>query len=109
MPRTLESPLHFDLRIAGFADLAGPHTSLWLVNHHLGTPGSDGISSSRRMEQYFAMVCETMEGYGGFEAEALAFKVCVCQPPTKGPRAYEAFPQALTAEPGKAHGWHTSG
>ena len=101
--------LHFDLRIAGFADLAGLHTSLWLVNDNLGTLGSDGLSFSQQMEQYFAMVCETMEGYGDFEAEALAFKVCICQPPTKGPRAHEAFPLARTAEPGKAHGRFTSG
>ncbi|KAF9781291.1 hypothetical protein BJ322DRAFT_1010829 [Thelephora terrestris] len=49
--------LHFDLRIAGFAGLAGLHTSL-----------------CQQMEQYFAMISETMEGYGDFEVEALAFK-----------------------------------
>ena len=27
------------------------------------------------MEQYFAIIGETMEGYGEFEAEALGFKV----------------------------------
>lgn len=49
--------LHFDLRIAGFADLAGLHQSL-----------------CHQMEQYFATISETMEGYGDFEVEAFAFK-----------------------------------
>lgn len=34
---------------------------------------------SQQMEQYFATVSETMEGYGDFEVEALAFKVRVYQ------------------------------
>jgi len=34
---------------------------------------------SQQMEQYFANIGETMEGYGEFEAEALAFKVCIFQ------------------------------
>ena len=36
---------------------------------------------SQQMEQYFATICETMEGYGDFEAEALAFKVSICRTP----------------------------
>lgn len=31
---------------------------------------------SQQMEQYFATIGETVEGYGEFEVEALAFKVC---------------------------------
>ena len=34
---------------------------------------------SQQMEQYFANIGETMEGYGEFEAEGLAFKVCIFQ------------------------------
>jgi hypothetical protein len=37
--------------------------------------------SSQQMEQYFAMISETMEGYGDFEVEALAFKVRICHIP----------------------------
>lgn len=32
---------------------------------------------SQQMEQYFATIGETMEGYGEFEVEALGFKVCI--------------------------------
>lgn len=70
--------LHFDLRIAGFADLAGLHMSFWLViiKNVLGKSGSDiFFRFSQQMEQYFATISETMEGYGDFEVEALAFKV----------------------------------
>ncbi|KAH8112427.1 hypothetical protein DFH11DRAFT_1607573 [Phellopilus nigrolimitatus] len=49
--------LHFDLRIAGFADL----TSLYL-------------SLSRQMEHYFVRMGSVMEGYEEFEREAWAFK-----------------------------------
>lgn len=62
------------------------------------------------MEQYFATVSQTMEGYGDFEAEALAFKVCVSQPLTEnGPRAHEIISQARTPQLGKAPGRCTSG
>ena len=44
------------------------------------------------MEQYFATISETMEGYGEFEAEALALKVRVYQPLTEnGRRAHGVF------------------
>ncbi|KAF9070138.1 hypothetical protein BDP27DRAFT_1221257 [Rhodocollybia butyracea] len=49
--------LHFDLRIAGFADLASLYTSL-----------------SRQMEQYFEAISTQMEGYKEFEKEAWSFK-----------------------------------
>lgn len=55
---------------------------------------------SEQMEQYFAMVSETMEGYGDFEAEALAFKVRFFRLlAKKDPRAYKAFHSARTTEP----------
>ena len=50
--------LHFDLRIAGFADLASLYNSL-----------------SMQMEQYFDEVAKNMEGYEEFEREAWSFKV----------------------------------
>ena len=50
--------LHFDLRIAGFADLPSLYTSL-----------------SQQMEQYFEEVAKNMEGYEEFEKEAWSFKV----------------------------------
>ena len=50
--------LHFDLRIAGFADLASLYYSL-----------------SQQMEQYFEEVARQMDGYAEFEKEAWAFKV----------------------------------
>ena len=70
--------LHFDLRIAGFADLAGLHMSLWLVKNLFEKINQNLMvfRSSQQMEQYFAAISETMEGYGDFEVEALAFKVC---------------------------------
>ncbi|KAF5392750.1 hypothetical protein D9757_000843 [Collybiopsis confluens] len=49
--------LHFDLRIAGFADLASLYMSL-----------------SRQMEQYFEAISTQMEGYKEFEKEAWSFK-----------------------------------
>ncbi|KAJ3888665.1 hypothetical protein GG344DRAFT_79548 [Lentinula edodes] len=49
--------LHFDLRIAGFADLASLYMSL-----------------SRQMEQYFEAMSTQMEGYKEFEKEAWSFK-----------------------------------
>ncbi|KAJ3774587.1 hypothetical protein FB446DRAFT_728283 [Lentinula raphanica] len=49
--------LHFDLRIAGFADL----TSLYM-------------SLSRQMEQYFEAMSVQMQGYKEFEKEAWSFK-----------------------------------
>lgn len=49
--------LHFDLRIAGFADL----DSLY-------------ISLSQQVEQYFNLIAE-MKGYEDFEKEAWSFKV----------------------------------
>ncbi|KAL0946076.1 hypothetical protein HGRIS_012348 [Hohenbuehelia grisea] len=49
--------LHFDLRIAGFADLASLYMSL-----------------SQQMEQYFEEVSNQMEGYQEFEKEAWSFK-----------------------------------
>ncbi|KDR77131.1 hypothetical protein GALMADRAFT_66299 [Galerina marginata CBS 339.88] len=49
--------LHFDLRIAGFADLASLYTSL-----------------SQQMEQYFEEIATKMEGYQDFEREAWSFK-----------------------------------
>ena len=68
--------LHFDLRIAGFADLAGLHMSLWSVIKKLSDNSVlMSFRFSQQMEQYFATISETMEGYGEFEAEALAFKV----------------------------------
>ncbi|TFY75056.1 hypothetical protein EWM64_g8958 [Hericium alpestre] len=48
--------LHFDLRIAGFADLDSLYMSL-----------------SQQMEQYFATIAK-IEGYGEFEKEAWGFK-----------------------------------
>jgi hypothetical protein len=50
--------LHFDLRIAGFADLASLYSSL-----------------SHQMEQYFEEIAESMPGYERFEKESWAFKV----------------------------------
>ena len=49
--------LHFDLRIAGFADL----DSLY-------------ISLSQQVEQYFNLIAD-MKGYEDFEKEAWSFKV----------------------------------
>ncbi|KAF9485627.1 hypothetical protein BDN70DRAFT_870925 [Pholiota conissans] len=49
--------LHFDLRIAGFADLSSLYTSL-----------------SHQMEQYFEEMAKNMEGYEAFEKEAWSFK-----------------------------------
>ncbi|KAJ3512340.1 hypothetical protein NLJ89_g3572 [Agrocybe chaxingu] len=49
--------LHFDLRIAGFADLASLYTSL-----------------SQQMELYFEEIADKMEGYQDFEKEAWSFK-----------------------------------
>jgi hypothetical protein len=44
------------------------------------------------MEQYFATISETMDGYGDFEVEALAFKVRTCKPLGKnGPRTHKVF------------------
>jgi len=50
--------LHFDLRIAGFADLASLYNSL-----------------SQQMEQYFEEIAIKLEGYEEFEKEAWSFKV----------------------------------
>ena len=52
--------LHFDLRIAGFADL-----------------GSLYISLSQQMEQFFESLSKDVEGYEDFEKEAWGFKVCL--------------------------------
>lgn len=49
--------LHFDLRIAGFADLSSLYMSL-----------------SQQMQQYFEEIAAT-EGYKEFETEAWSFKV----------------------------------
>ncbi|KAF9267949.1 hypothetical protein L218DRAFT_970745 [Marasmius fiardii PR-910] len=49
--------LHFDLRIAGFADLASLYMSL-----------------SEQMEQYFEEISKQMDGYKEFEKEAWSFK-----------------------------------
>ncbi|KAI4523287.1 hypothetical protein K525DRAFT_254721 [Schizophyllum commune Loenen D] len=49
--------LHFDLRIAGFADLSSLYISL-----------------SEQMEQYFLNISTEMEGYEEFEKESWAFK-----------------------------------
>ncbi|KAG7089400.1 hypothetical protein E1B28_011088 [Marasmius oreades] len=49
--------LHFDLRIAGFADLASLYISL-----------------SEQMEQYFEEISKQMDGYKEFEKEAWSFK-----------------------------------
>jgi hypothetical protein len=49
--------LHFDLRIAGFADLSSLYVSL-----------------SQQMEQYFDEISRQMEGYAEFEKEAWSFK-----------------------------------
>ncbi|KAL1742195.1 hypothetical protein HDZ31DRAFT_66205 [Schizophyllum fasciatum] len=49
--------LHFDLRIAGFADLSSLYISL-----------------SEQMEQYFLNISTDMEGYSEFEKESWAFK-----------------------------------
>lgn len=51
--------LHFDLRIAGFADLGSLYSSL-----------------SRQMESYFETLSENVEGYEDFVKEAWGFKVC---------------------------------
>lgn len=50
--------LHFDLRIAGFADLSSLYVSL-----------------SGQMEEYFGTLSKD-EGYEEFEKDAWAFKVC---------------------------------
>ena len=50
--------LHFDLRIAGFADLASLYLSL-----------------SQQMEQYFEEISIKMEGFEGFKKEARSFMV----------------------------------
>ncbi|KAH9813930.1 hypothetical protein DFH28DRAFT_328430 [Melampsora americana] len=49
--------IHFDLRIAGFADLSSLFFSL-----------------SAQMEQFFVNLASRLEGYDTFETEALAFK-----------------------------------
>lgn len=49
--------LHFDLRIAGFADLASLYLSL-----------------SQQMELYFEEISSTMQGYEEFKKEAWSFK-----------------------------------
>jgi hypothetical protein len=49
--------MHFDLRIAGFADLESLYTSL-----------------SMQMEMYFETI-SALEGYDEFKKEAWAFKV----------------------------------
>ena len=49
--------LHFDLRIAGFADLSSLYFSLAL-----------------QMEQYFASLKDQLEGYDDFEKESWSFK-----------------------------------
>lgn len=54
--------LHFDLRIAGFADLESLYMSL-----------------SQQMEQYFGVIAE-VEGYQEFEKEGWSFKVGVTLP-----------------------------
>ncbi len=51
---------HFDLRMAGFADLGSFYGSL-----------------SRQMELYFETLSENMEGYEYFVKEAWGFKVCI--------------------------------
>lgn len=51
--------LHFDLRIAGFADLENLYMSL-----------------SQQMEQYFGALAG-FEGYKEFEKEGWSFKVCI--------------------------------
>lgn len=51
--------LHFDLRIAGFADLDSLYMSL-----------------SQQMEQYFTYIAQT-KGYEDFEKEAWGFKVSI--------------------------------
>jgi len=51
--------LHFDLRIAGFADLSSLYMSL-----------------SQQMEQYFEGIAK-LEGYAEFEREAWGFKVTI--------------------------------
>ena len=53
--------LHFDLRIAGFADLASLYLSL-----------------NQQMEQYFEEIAK-MEGYEEFKREAWSFKVRALQ------------------------------
>lgn len=53
--------LHFDLRIAGFADLSSLYMSL-----------------SQQMEQYFEEIAK-LEGYEEFEREAWGFKVSAQQ------------------------------
>ena len=50
--------LHFDLRIAGFADMSSLYLSL-----------------SKQMEQYFEEMSRIMDGYEEFEKEAWGFKV----------------------------------
>jgi hypothetical protein len=54
--------LHFDLRIAGFADLASLYLSL-----------------SQQMEQYFEEISNKMEGFEGFKKVAWSFKACPCR------------------------------
>jgi len=51
--------LHFDLRIAGFSDLASLYMSL-----------------STQMELYFEAIAKDIPGYEEFEKEAWGFKVC---------------------------------
>lgn len=55
------------------------------------------------MEQYFAIIGETMEGYGEFEVEALGFKVCISHPThrTHSTCSY-IIVLARTTEPGEA-------
>jgi hypothetical protein len=55
--------LHFDLRIAGFADLSSLYFSL-----------------SQQMELYFEEIASTLPGYGEFEKEAWTFKVTFIAP-----------------------------
>ena len=56
--------LHFDLRIAGFADLGSLYTSM-----------------SHQMEQYFEELSKMMEGYEDFEKEAWSFYVVLFSEP----------------------------
>lgn len=58
MSRDVYHVLHFDLRIAGFADLSSLYSSM-----------------SHQMEQYFETLSKMMEGYEEFEKEVWSFKV----------------------------------
>ena len=80
LTRTKYHVLHFDLRIAGFADLPSLYMSLRFRQSCLSLRFSnlDHICS-QQMEAFFTSIAQDPElpGYEGFEKQAWGFKVAV--------------------------------